>query len=940
MHPMTDLLTRDAIIASFNAEQEPLTAAALSVSYETITQEVRAYLGAEPYWALISKADRDKAASSGAAMPDGGFPVLSCSGENSVDSAIHAVGRGSAGHNAIRKHIMKRASSLGCASKIPDTWGEDGSIKSDSAAEAITAATPPPPPPAAPVAKAPPAPGAPPEKPAPDAKTPPKAGEGSVAYAEVDAGMSVHVDTVNKDIAAAIALQKTDPGTDSEAADTKVMTILEQMQALGKQLAAAQDADASENPPSKSAPAPPKTPPAADAPPANGPPASDPPPVMAEGALGASCDCGAVGCTSQPGCPACADHVCACSTMTAAGPPTSSETPGNAVGIPNDADDNGPGPGDIEADVICENPDCGHMAGVHQDDADLGGNSGACQTPGCTCPGMIPPGDQVNGPSDDTPVGQDDGGGPNNAGGDDDAPGVPKMAADFAPGDMPPIGGDGPTAPAPDAPEIEGAPAPELPPLDPNPSITVGPAFAIPVAWIEGVETGDGRMIQPGALTWRTPPLPLMAMVTSSHDPSGMSPNDPAVLVGRIEQISVEGTNGTASGHLLTTKHGMDFAQVLEQMGRYGVSIDVGDAEIQQTGVPDITLPPGASQFDAPILDVLVKGVVMAMTACPMAAFQGAYMVLGDGSNIPDAKVPPAPEGSNMAIHYVDEIPCVPCGDDSLVAAAVDKPSLLRPPGAWFGNPNFGKDADGKEIAPHLDDRLSETIDPKSGRLSGKFACPITITDDGEVFGHIAQHGVCHQSPQFLNNGQCVLAPRSLVDYAAFHGTGKVITAEGEMIGVGRMTADTGHASDSPAVDFRRALAHYDNSGLTAATVRAGEDEFGIWVHGSLHPSTSPEQVHTMRVNPPSGDWRPFGAGRELCQVLFVNHPGFPMVVADKRPATGEITRLVAAGVPCFSLPEPVALSLEERVAMMERANKPLLGLAKEQLRHRRAAIS
>jgi hypothetical protein len=120
--------------------------------------------------------------------------------------------------------------------------------------------------------------------------------------------------------------------------------------------------------------------------------------------------------------------------------------------------------------------------------------------------------------------------------------------------------------------------------------------------------------------------------------------------------------------------------------------------------------------------------------------------------------------------------------------------------------------------------------------------------------------------------------------------------------------------------------------------VRAGEDEFGIWVHGALHPSTTPEQVYTMRSNPPSGDWREWGGFRELCQVLFVNHPGFPMVVVDKKPASGQVTRLVAAGVPLFELPS-VPLTLEERIDRMERANAPVLSLAKEHLRHRRAAI-
>jgi hypothetical protein len=212
------------------------------------------------------------------------------------------------------------------------------------------------------------------------------------------------------------------------------------------------------------------------------------------------------------------------------------------------------------------------------------------------------------------------------------------------------------------------------------------------------------------------------------------------------------------------------------------------------------------------------------------------------------------------------------------------------------------------------------------------------VTEEGEVFGHIAQWGVCHQSPAFLNNGQCIMAPRSRSNYERFHGDGRVVTAEGQIIGVGRMTADTGHAGES--MGYHRAMAHYDNSGLTTALVRAGEDKFGIWIHGALHPSATEEQVFTLRANPPSGDWRPWGAGRELTNVLFVNNAGFPMVMATKNPHSGEVTRLVAAGVPMFHLPEELHTpTIEERLERMERGLRPVFGLAMERLRARAESI-
>lgn len=79
--------------------------------------------------AKYNKADRDKMASSGAAMSDGSYPIKD---EEDLSNAIHAVGRGSGSHGAIRKHIITRAKSLGKSSMIPDNWAADGSLKEGS----------------------------------------------------------------------------------------------------------------------------------------------------------------------------------------------------------------------------------------------------------------------------------------------------------------------------------------------------------------------------------------------------------------------------------------------------------------------------------------------------------------------------------------------------------------------------------------------------------------------------------------------------------------------------------------------------------------------------------------------------------------------------------------------------------------------------------------
>ena len=64
-------------------------------------------------------------AAGGQAMADGSYPVKD---SEDLDNAIHAVGRGGADHDSIRKHIMNRAKALGASSKIPENWNADGSL--------------------------------------------------------------------------------------------------------------------------------------------------------------------------------------------------------------------------------------------------------------------------------------------------------------------------------------------------------------------------------------------------------------------------------------------------------------------------------------------------------------------------------------------------------------------------------------------------------------------------------------------------------------------------------------------------------------------------------------------------------------------------------------------------------------------------------------------
>lgn len=162
---------------------------------------------------------------------------------------------------------------------------------------------------------------------------------------------------------------------------------------------------------------------------------------------------------------------------------------------------------------------------------------------------------------------------------------------------------------------------------------------------------------------------------------------------------------------------------------------------------------------------------------------------------------------------------------------------------------------------------------------------PITIDDDGNVYGHLAAWGTCHTGFSDV----CVQPPKSQTGYALFH-QGGVKLDTGETLRVGKLTVHAGHAK--PTMGLRAATAHYDNSALAAAAVRAYEDEWGIAVSGMVIPGTPDEVVEELRLSPLSGDWRAYNGNLELIAALGVNVPGFPIVGSKD----GQQVSLVAAG--------------------------------------------
>jgi hypothetical protein len=185
--------------------------------------------------------------------------------------------------------------------------------------------------------------------------------------------------------------------------------------------------------------------------------------------------------------------------------------------------------------------------------------------------------------------------------------------------------------------------------------------------------------------------------------------------------------------------------------------------------------------------------------------------------------------------------------EDKEMALSEELPALLAsvaplaPPRAWFDNPQLDKPT------------------------------PLTVTEEGRVFGHLAEWRKCHVGI----GDACVMAPRTKTGYSHFH-LGPVVCDDGSEVRVGKITLGTGHAH--PQWGMMPARDHYDNSGWAAALIHAGEDKFGIWVSGSLTTNMSPDRVAELRRSPLSGDWRVVDGNFELIAALAVNSPGFPVL--------------------------------------------------------------
>lgn len=392
-----------------------------------------------------------------------------------------------------------------------------------------------------------------------------------------------------------------------------------------------------------------------------------------------------------------------------------------------------------------------------------------------------------------------------------------------------------------------------------------GGRFIIPIILPEEIETGDGRSFKKDSVTTRVLPIPLMWQIESGAGHNG------SVVVGRIDSVErIDIGLGNAKGVFDTGVYGREAERLVR--GRFLDKISADLDNFEATAEPEDEELADKNSIKNQKLVVDTARLIGATIVSKPAFSECEIFILEEPVLEIEEEIMPDGIYEEMPQDYEYEL-------SALAASAAP----VVPPKSWFKNPG----------------------------LSGP--TPLTTTDDGRVFGHIAAWATSHIGMA----GRAVKPPRSASQYAYFR-TGELRTDEGD-VQVGQLTLAGGHASLQASAD--EAIKHYDDTNSAVADVTAGEDQFGIWVAGALRPEVTPQQVRQFRASSPSGDWRPINGRLELVAVCGVNVAGFP--IARAITAGGVPQALVAAGAAVLAEIKENAryTELENRISEIEQTS-------------------
>lgn len=208
---------------------------------------------------------------------------------------------------------------------------------------------------------------------------------------------------------------------------------------------------------------------------------------------------------------------------------------------------------------------------------------------------------------------------------------------------------------------------------------------------VEGELTGDGRLVAPNACTWETPPIPLLWQENTADG------HDTAEVIGVIDMIERRGTSIYSEGHLLE-----------EHPDRYRIEEMIRERVINPSIDPDDVVFEIDETDPENVVFVMTQARIRAATLVATQAIVSTTIDLIDEVPVVEVEQDAPSEAALVEVILADGAPAtVPAVQ--LVASGA--PS--RPPAAWFQDP----------------------------QLTGP--TPLTVDDDGRVYGHLATWGTC-----------------------------------------------------------------------------------------------------------------------------------------------------------------------------------------------------
>ncbi|MBE3130023.1 MAG: hypothetical protein IMZ54_04790 [Acidobacteria bacterium] len=407
--------------------------------------------------------------------------------------------------------------------------------------------------------------------------------------------------------------------------------------------------------------------------------------------------------------------------------------------------------------------------------------------------------------------------------------------------------------------------------------------------------TGDGRAFEDQAIFWDPTEAPWPFKFDRNEG------DHSAAIIGQIDEVWYDGTALRGKGVFHDDSADPETqtlaARAIELLNVAGVSVELDSTEsemrVKKTVWDDWQKDVERAQDEEPP-EPEVPGVKNGRVTVDVSAFDDWLEVIMSGRFRGAALVDTA-AFNDARISIAASL--------AIAAAAGESP---------FRNPMFGKTGD-------EDPRLVWQKPQRPEEAAG-WGCPLTIDEDGTIYGHVALKTRCHGA-----FAACVLAPDSGGDFSYF------LTGEAERgTATGPLILGTTHGvnADGTLKDHN----HLANTGSAVADLTVGSDAHGTWCAGKLRPGVTDRQIADLRGSTLSGEWHSINGKLRLVGILAVNSPGY---LIQRR--TG-IAASFTLGASCCGGEDPLTVEMNNlRRSLIEAwANQA----AREQVRAWAAAVS